>query len=198
MNAETQQLKLWRSPFGREYTDRNDQPKPQRIEAWRRILEGIDASRVLEVGCNAGWNLAYLDMLGVVEKIGIEPQAYAAGVARQRGHSVLQGTAFDLPFKDRWFDLAFTSGVLIHISPDDLGRALDEIYRVSARWIVAMEYDAPDEQEIQYRGHSGALWKRDHGAAWRARYPELRLVKRFALGSAEGYDDCTAHLFEKP
>jgi pseudaminic acid biosynthesis-associated methylase len=195
----TPQLALWRSDFGRAYTDRNDREKPERIAAWRRILDGIDTVRTLEVGCNVGWNLQYLARIGLTDLYGIEPQPGAVARARQRGpeFGVLHGTAFDLPFRDGYFDLAFTSGVLIHISPSTVGAALDEIYRVSRRWIIAIEYDAPAEQEIEYRGHAGALWKRDHGALWKARYPSLRLVRRLELGEESGYDDCTCHVFEK-
>ncbi|MBL0218116.1 MAG: methyltransferase domain-containing protein [Myxococcales bacterium] len=197
---QTSQLNLWRSEFGRDYTDRNDREKPERVTSWQRLLDGIVPTRALEIGCNVGWNLEYLRRLGVSELYGIEPQLYAVERARWRGpqFGVVQGTAFDLPFKDGWFDLAFTSGVLIHISPETVGAALDEIYRVSRRWIVAIEYDAPAETEINYRGHEGALWKRDHGGMWMARHPDLRLVRRLELSEAEGYDDCTAHLFEKP
>jgi pseudaminic acid biosynthesis-associated methylase len=199
MTSDTAQLTLWRSEFGRDYTDRNDHDKPERAEAWRHVLSGIAPRRVLEVGCNIGWNLVYLDRLGISELYGIEPQPDAVIRARARRPDlgVLLGTAFDLPFRDRFFDLVFTSGVLIHIAPDSLGTALDEIYRVSRRWIVAIEYDDPIEREIAYRGHTGALWKRDHGAAWRSRYPDLQLVRRIELGPELGYDDCTAHLFEK-
>jgi pseudaminic acid biosynthesis-associated methylase len=195
----TPQLALWRSDFGRAYTDRNDRERPERIAAWRRILDGVDTVRTLEVGCNVGWNLHYLSRLGLTDLYGIEPQPGAVARARQRGPElgVLHGTAFDLPFRDGYFDLAFTSGVLIHISPSTVGVALDEIYRVSRRWIIAIEYDAPHEQEIEYRGHAGALWKRDHGALWQQRYPGLRLVRRLELGEDSGYDDCTCHVFEK-
>ncbi|MEO8698593.1 MAG: pseudaminic acid biosynthesis-associated methylase [Kofleriaceae bacterium] len=196
---QTSQLALWRSEFGRDYTDRNDREKTERVESWRRILDGIQVSRLLEVGCNVGWNLEYLRRITDAELFGIEPQAYAVARARGRGpqFNVLQGTAFELPFRDNWFDLAFTSGVLIHISPDTVDNALDEIYRVSRRWIVAIEYDHPTEQEINYRGHEGALWKRDHGALWQSRHPDLVEVRRIALTDVDGYDDCTAHLFEK-
>jgi len=196
---ETSQLALWRSEFGRSYTDRNDREKPERVESWRRILDGITVNRALEVGCNVGWNLEYLRRLGVSEIFGIEPQPYAVERARWRGpqFGVVQGTAFDLPFRDGWFDLAFTSGVLIHIAPESIGTALDEIYRVSRRYIVAIEYDATTEQEITYRGHAGALWKRDHGGLWQSRYPDLQLIRRIELHAEDGYDDCTAHLFEK-
>ena len=193
------QLQLWVSEFGRSYTERNDVAKPERIISWQRLLEGIAPERAVEVGCNVGWNLVYLERLGVRELYGIEPQPSAVERARHRrpAFNVLHGTAFELPFRDRYFDLVFTSGVLIHIAPDSLGGALDEIERVSRRWIAAIEYDNPDEQEIPYRGHTGALWKRDHGAAWQARFPSLSLVRRLELGPDQGYDNCTAHLFEK-
>jgi pseudaminic acid biosynthesis-associated methylase len=200
MHDDNPQLALWRSEFGRAYTDRNDCDKPERVAAWRQLLDGIAPGRVLEVGCNIAWNLVYLDRLGVRELYGVEPQADALARARARrpDFHLLPGTAFELPLRDAFCDLVFTSGVLIHIAPDALPGALDEIYRVSRRWIIAIEYDAAAEQEIEYRGHAGALWKRDHGAAWQARFPELRLVRRLAFGAELGYDDCTAHLFEKP
>jgi pseudaminic acid biosynthesis-associated methylase len=196
----TAQLELWRSTFGRDYTNRNDHEKPERVESWRRLLDGIAPRRVVEVGCNVGWNLEYLSRLGVPELHGVEPQADAAARAHRRvaSVSVVQGTAFALPFETAWADLVFTSGVLIHISPQTVGAALDEIYRVSKRWIVAIEYDHPIEEEIRYRGHDAALWKRDHGALWTQRYPDLLEVRTLALSPADGYDNCTAHLFEKP
>jgi pseudaminic acid biosynthesis-associated methylase len=200
MMESTEQLNLWRSDFGRQYTDRNDVEKPERIATWKRLLGGIVPARVVEVGCNVGWNLEYLRRLGASELYAVEPQAYAVARARARApeFGVLQGTAFDLPFKDNFADLAFTSGVLIHIAPQDIARAMAEIYRVSKRYIVAIEYDAPTEQAITYRGTSDSLWKRDHGGIWQARYPELKQLARFEVGAADGYDDCTAHLFEKP
>jgi pseudaminic acid biosynthesis-associated methylase len=199
MKSDNSQLALWRSAFGRDYTERNDHDKPERAEAWRRLLSGIAPRRVLEVGCNVGWNLVYLDRLGISELYGIEPQIDAVAKARARKPelNVLVGTACDLPFRDQMFDLVFTSGVLIHIAPDALAGALDEIHRVSRRWIAAIEYDATVEHEVDYRGHRGALWKRDHRAAWQARHADLRLVRRLELGPELGYDHCTAHLFEK-
>ncbi|HEY4243369.1 MAG TPA: pseudaminic acid biosynthesis-associated methylase [Kofleriaceae bacterium] len=197
MQTGSEQLALWRSDFGAAYTDRNDRDQSVRLYAWRRLLEGVHPQATLEVGCNVGWNLVYLERLGLRGVRGVEPQAVAVATARSRDLDVVQGTAFALPFVDGAFELAFTSGVLIHISPGAIGAALDEIYRVSSRWIAAIEYDDPVEQEVAYRGHAGALWKRDHAALWRTRHPDLRVVRSLRLGAAEGYDDCTAHLFEK-
>jgi pseudaminic acid biosynthesis-associated methylase len=193
------QLQLWRSEFGRQYTDRNDVAKPERIASWQRLLDGIVPDRAVEVGCNVGWNLTYLKELGVKELFAVEPQPYAVEKARARNpeYNVLCGTGFDLPFKDGFADLAFTSGVLIHVAPADVAKVMAEMYRVSRRYIVAIEYDWPTEEEIKYRGNGDSLWKRPHGAIWQAAYPALRLIRKLELSPAEGYDNCTAHLFEK-
>src|SRR5262245_50844110 len=132
--CDTDQLALWRSDFGRQYTDRNDVEKPERITTWGRILDGVPGlGSILEVGCNVGWNLEYLRRNGFHDVTGIEPQPYAVDRIRRRWPelAVAVGTAFQLPFDAGSFDLAFTSGVLIHIDTADLPRALDEMYRVS-------------------------------------------------------------------
>jgi len=49
--------------------------------------------------------------------------------------NIIHGVADDIPFKDGYFDMVFTSGVLIHISPGNINRVLDEIYRCSREYI---------------------------------------------------------------
>ena len=69
--------------------------------------------------------------MGFTDLWGVEVQSYAVERARSRIPTVnlVQSSAFDLPYENAAFDLVFTSGVLIHVSPADLPRALDEIYR---------------------------------------------------------------------
>ena len=196
----TEQLDIWTSSFGADYTDRNDQEIPARRKSWERMLSGIKTESILEVGCNVGWNLTYLSALGRRGLAGVEPQPYALARAKQRlaQCQLSEGSAFALPSPDRSFDLVFTSGVLIHIHAADLRRALAEMYRVSRRYILYIEYDAQSEQAIGYHGESNALWKRDHCAAWLSAYPELRIIKKGHWAASAGYDDCTWCLFEKP
>jgi pseudaminic acid biosynthesis-associated methylase len=197
--ADTPQLALWRSEFGQRYTERNDLERPARVESLRAILAGVEIGHALEVGCNVGWNLRYLRRLGVPRVWGVEPQRYAVARARAADPEldVFEGTAFDLPFKDYTFDLVFTSGVLIHIGPSELPLALAEMARCSRRYLLVIEYDHAQEVEIDYRGHAGALWKRDHGAAVAAACPGFTRVRTGFLDAAAGYDDCTYHLFTR-
>ncbi len=198
--ATTKQLEIWKSNFGADYTDRNNRKFPRRIAAWRHMMTGIDAPRILEVGCNVGWNLTYLSQIGDYELHGIEPQPYAVKAARERSDefTVQVGDAFNLPFADDSFDLVFTSGVLIHIHPDDLPRAMAQIHRVSRRYVLYVEYDGPQEVGIAYRGQESALWKRNHRSAWQQAFPDLMPVRSGLWTEANDYDDCSWCLFEKP
>ena len=137
-------------------------------------------ARILEVGCNTGMQLVGLQAAGFENLYGIELQAYAVEKARDfvRGANILQGSGFDLPFKDNYFDLVCTNGVLIHIAPADLPRIMGEMVRCSGRYIMGYEYFAPDTTAINYRGNTGFLWKTDFARVFLENFPELRLVKQ--------------------
>lgn len=176
MPATTVQLKKWTGDFGKKYTERNvcspikldnfyrNNYGITRTELNRLFLRGVDRSaRILEVGCNVGDQLFCLQKMGFKNLYGIEPQEGAVEFARKRtpGINIIKGNAFDIPFKDRYFDVVYTSGVLIHISPKDIKKAISEIYRCSKEYIWGFEYYAKKYEEILYRGHRNLLWKTD-------------------------------------
>lgn len=137
-------------------------------------------ARILEVGCNTGMQLVGLQAAGFEQLYGIELQAYAVEKAREfvRGANILQGSGFDLPFKDNYFDVVCTNGVLIHIAPADLPRIMAEMVRCSGRYLMGFEYYATETTPIKYRGNEGFLWKTDFAQVFLNNFPELRLVKQ--------------------
>lgn len=195
------QLKIWESEFGKDYTNRNIVDWRIRLPAFKRILEGLSISRVLEVGCNRGHNLVALsEFLETSDLVGVDPNRHAVEIARSSSLKVgfLYGHAYDLPFKDRIFDLVFTAGVLIHIPLNNLPIALSEIYRVSKRYILAIEYFADEETVIHYHGHNDLLWKRNFLRHYQTQFPDLLLVRDGFLSFEEGFDRTHYWLFEKP
>jgi pseudaminic acid biosynthesis-associated methylase len=214
MQDLTEQEKFWKSDFGQEYTGRNNYTSKEDIDAFymdllgvtrsgmnEDFLDGLNIKNILEVGCNIGNQLNLLQTQGYKNLYGIEIQSDAVERAKEytKGINIVEGSAFDLPFRDNFFDLVFTAGVLIHISPDDIGRAMDEIYRVSDKYIWGYEYFSEEHVSIDYRGNDDRLWKADFAKLYVDRFSDLKLVKekRYPhVKSTTGAED-TMYLLEK-
>lgn len=202
-------LSAWTGAFGNAYTQRNavnDTRIARKAEMWKTVLRSISTAlpkTLLEVGANAGINLRALQQLHTMEMYALEPNAKARELlVRHRvvpvGHLV-NGTAEHIDLADDSVDLVFTNGVLIHIAPDDLESAYREIFRVSRRYVLTIEYFAHEPETKPYRGEIGLLFKRDFGALWLDLYPNLKLVDYgFFWKRATGLDNLTWWLFAKP
>lgn len=170
----TEQQEFWSGDFGKQYTDRNTFSRKDWTQTYQRLW-GVSReemnnefisklprdSRILEVGCNIGLQLRALQDMGFTQLYGIELQAYAVEKSREicSGINIIQGSGFDIPFKDKYFDIVCTNGVLIHISPKDLPTIMSEMARVCSKYIWGFEYYADDMEEIDYRGNQNRLWR---------------------------------------
>ena len=192
MDKKTKQIEKWSGEFGQEYTDRNTLSFDDwenalkknygstRTEMNTEFIGGLDRSiRILEIGSNTGNQLICLGKMGFHSLYGIELQKYAVELSKSRTKhiNIIQGSAFDIPYKDGFFDMVFTSGVLIHISPADVMDALEEIYRCTQNYIWGFEYFAEEYTQVTYRGNKELLWKADFKRLYLERFPDLRLVK---------------------
>lgn len=191
MTKAPPQSDVWSGAFGAAYTARNtfdgDELDAFYLREWgvtradmnRQVIGGLDRGlRILEVGCNIGNQLSVLTEMGFRNLYAIELQADAARQARERvpAANIVQGSAFDIPFKDGWFDLVFTSGVLIHIAPDDLPTVMREVHRCTRRYVWGFEYYETAFREIPYRGHAQLMWKGPYCARYREVCPNLAVV----------------------
>lgn len=198
---EVQRLEqLWSGEFGDAYVERNSRAGDLRGPFWREILEAFPASRVLEVGCNLGANLRWIaDRLPPGEAYGIDinQKAIQSLHAEIPAINALLGAARELPFRDCWFDLVFTMGVLIHQPPEILPIVMSEVVRCSRRWVLCGEYFAEQPTEVPYRGETRTLFKRDFGGTYQRLFPGLTLRKKGFLSRADGWDDVTYWMFER-
>jgi pseudaminic acid biosynthesis-associated methylase len=193
----TEQEEFWKGDFGRDYTARNRVDWRARVPFWRGILEATGAKSILEVGCNAAWNLRALREVNPLHPLltlyGMDINHNAVEEARAVGFPIFLASAMSLrPMNLRGFDLVFTAGVLIHIAPADLEQVMREIIWASNRYVLAVEYAADEEQEISYRGHAERLWKRPFGKLY-----EALGLKLIAEGEAQGFDRCHYWLMSK-
>lgn len=186
----TPQIKYWQGEFGKDYTDRNSISREDeryqaehgltRTELNEEFLGNFDRSiRILEVGSNVGTKLMLLQKMGFKNLYGIDISNYAVQRSKTTtvNINIIQASAFDIPFKDGFFDLVFTSGVLIHIAPSDIQKALLEIYRCTNDYIWGFEYYSDTYTEVTYREHEELLWKTDFAKLYLDSFDGLELVK---------------------
>jgi pseudaminic acid biosynthesis-associated methylase len=189
----TEQMAVWKGEFGADYTERNKFPDVESFNGYFRerfghgrddmndmFVSALDRqSRFLEIGANVGNQLAALQRMGFSRLYGLEIQRVAieASKSRWQGLDIVEGSGLDIPYKDNFADVVFTSDVLIHISPDDLGTVMDEIYRCSRSYIWGFEYFAPELTEINYRKNQNLLWKANYCQLFCDRFDDLEVVK---------------------
>jgi pseudaminic acid biosynthesis-associated methylase len=208
----TKQMDNWMGDFGNSYTTRNTLTLEQIDELYKKQY-GINNSElnelflgdlnrniwILEVGSNIGNKLLSLQKMGFKNLYGIEinSQAIEQAKANTKNINIIHGSALDIPFKDAYFDLVFTSGVLIHISPADIKRAISEIYRCSKKYIWGFEYYADAYTEIEYRGHSKLMWKADFAKLYFDQFKDLELIKEKRLKYLDDNNIDTMYLLMK-
>ena len=185
------QEKFWSGDFGNEYTKRNTRTPDEwdkfhlknwgvtKVNMYNEALSSLSKeAKILEIGCNTGMQLVGLKRMGFKNLYGIELQSNAVEESKKytSGINIIQGSGFDVPFKNGYFDLVFTSGVLIHISPDNLANIISEIYRCSSKYILGFEYFAEEETSVNYRGNEDYLWKMNYCKKYKNYFPNLKVV----------------------
>jgi pseudaminic acid biosynthesis-associated methylase len=202
------QLNTWKGGFGDRYIERNefeDWKMAPGTEAFRRMLASAKAESILEVGCNIGLNLIFIQNLfnGKIKLNAVEPNKTAYNkLISQPGLNLERSwncDGFHIPLPDASMDLVFTNGVLIHIHPDNLGRITDEITRVSKRYVLCSEYFSHEPVELPYHGKKGLLFKRDFGSFYLDRFSGLQCIDYGFIWMKEFqiFDNLNWWLFEK-
>lgn len=208
----------WTGSFGTDYQARNQSSWPSiknRSRLFGDLFQAMENANkanpspqpfptsVIEVGGGCGDNLRAIDMIyersrAPIKLMACDPHE-GARKAMADVATVMPGDLSALPYADGAADLVFTSGVLIHVPPADLDRALSEIHRVSKRWILSIEYYNNVPEEISYRGQSGMMWRRDWGEAWLEKFPDLKPIGYgFAWKRMTGLDNIHWTLLERP
>jgi len=187
------QESIWISIFGEKYTDRNKFDSADsdlfyskhygisRTEIYKEFLDDLlpKDSKILEIGCNIGIQLNLLQKLGYNNLWGIDLQEYALDIGRKqyKGLNLCCASVYDLPFKDNYFDLIFTNGLLIHIHPNNLKFAIQEMYRVSNKYLLSWEYYNDIIINVDYHGYSEVLWKANYPQLFLDLFPNLNEIK---------------------
>lgn len=213
----TKPIDLWKGKFGNDYSDRNPitaEDIENRKEIWYDILvlirnlrktERIFEDSFFEMGAGTGRNIISLHDLYVQNKIA-RPKLFAEE-PNDRTRALLIANAKEIGANLHIIDkkeaapreiadITFTSGVLIHIPPYELIAQMKELYRLSKKYIVIMEYFSPELREVQYHGEK-AMWLNDFGSIMLDNFPVTCLTCGFFWKRKTGVDNLTYWIFEK-
>jgi len=200
---KTPQEGFWAGQFGSAYIERNqsEQLLASNTAFFAEIFQHTSPLRsLIEFGANVGMNLQAIQRLQPSTQLSaVEINHDACQRLRQLEYvAVHEQSLFDFS-PEQAYDFAFTKGVLIHIHPDFLTAAYQQLYDASSRYICVAEYDNPTPVELSYRGHEGRLFKRDFAGEMLDRFGDLELVAcGFSYRRARfPQDDLTWFLLQK-
>lgn len=176
------------------------------VKAWSQILSGSlgDITSVVDVGANIGRNIGFLQDSNLLPNasytaIDINEQALRQLNSNFPNTKTIQSSIQTLDCGDT-FDLVFTSGVLIHISPDNLHQVFDKLIKLTSKYCILIEYFNRTPIELSYQGRSKLLWKRDFGRDF-LNYSGFELCSYGFLWGYEydqaGFDDTTYWVFRR-
>jgi len=200
-----EQQEFWSKQYADEYRKKNSTFNLDLgIKGWAEMLKGTsDVNSILECGCNIGRNINFLNFLmpeankSIIE---ISPDAYNFVTREYKLERAFNGPIVEADFEHGSFDLTFTSGVLIHIHPNDLLSNMTKVHQLSSRYILMGEYFNRTPVMIEYQGQKDKLFKRDFGKLFMENFDVKLVDYGFLWGhiyDPAGFDDFTWWLFEK-
>ena len=204
-NTLNQQEQFWAKTYASDYIKKNNSFDLKKgIEAWNKMsLQIPNIKNILECGCNIGKNLNCLNRVYPQAKksiIEISKPAYDHVLKTYNVKNAYNGSIISSNFSLNSFDLVFTMGVLIHISPKNLIANMKKIFDYSNKYILIGEYFNRQPTTIIYQGLSNKLFKCDFGKIFINNFNVKLIDYGFLWGHLydnAGFDDITWWLFEK-
>jgi pseudaminic acid biosynthesis-associated methylase len=196
---------FWRDIYAEEYIIRNNNfDLDLGIKAWAQMTRKLVLVKsILECGCNIGRNINFLNYLmpeadkSIVE---ISPVAFKLVSEKYSLVDALNCSIRSSDFNGKQFDLVFTSGVLIHIPPEDLLENLSKIYSLSKKYILFCEMFSRTPRTVRYKGEDDLLFTRDYGRFFLDNFKGKVIDYGFLWGhffDDAGFDDGHYWVFEK-
>jgi len=125
-------LERWEAKYGAiERGERLHDRHKNYLEETAIIGQYLPNGRLLDVGCNAGWLMGYLQKTGRYDLEGVEPSPILARIARRRlGVTIHQSYLDELTERDNAYDGLMATDVIEHILPEKINEFVSNIHRV--------------------------------------------------------------------
>lgn len=140
-----------------------------------KYANGINT--VIEFGANVGQNLIALKQLLPSSNFSaVEINGKACEELRKLKWLNVYNESILAFSPTKTYDFVFIKGVLIHINPEELIVTYEKLYKSTKKYLLVAEYYNPTPIEVNYRGHTNRLFKRDFAGEILNKYEDLELV----------------------
>ena len=205
------QQNFWKGSFGDSYIKRNSsldqvnelykkQTAITQEEIFNEFFNPLKRDiSIIELGCNIGIKLSILKKMGFVNLTGVEINKNALKEAQYNNPEInfIQSSIESFNPNQEKFDLVFTSGVLIHISPLSINQIIKKIIDLSRNYIFGFEYFSENLVEIKYRENPESLWKQNFPKLFQKQSSDLQLIKEKKINYLNENLVDVAYLFSK-
>lgn len=158
------QQAFWEGDLGNDYIYRNteltnfqytDGNRKSIVEDFFKDI--LRDTSILELGCNTGNMIRILKDMGFTDITGLDINEEAIDTISKEfpQYSFIHSSIESLQIQ-RKYDLVYTSGVLVHIHPDNLDRIIRKIKLLSRKYIFGLEYYNETLTEEPY--HDTVFW----------------------------------------
>lgn len=113
----------------------------------RDLAVSLRVQSVLEVGCSAGNDLKLFSDHITVNGIDISDVAITLARESLPNFNFKLGNITSIPFENDSVDLVFTRNLFNHLDEQDIKKAIDELFRVSKKYIFNIELFSENEQK---------------------------------------------------
>lgn len=124
--------------------------QPQHTWMLSKIKKNPDA-KIVEIGCGFGRNIKFLIENGVdAEKItGIDISkkmiSYASTYINNKKVTLIVGDIISLPFHQNSFDISLIHGVFMHVPPQQIDKAIENVFSITKQFIINVEQNYPTD-----------------------------------------------------
>ena len=114
----------------------------------RDLALSLRMENILEVGCNAGNDLKLFPQEFGVNGIDTSEIAINQALQNLPKFNFKRANIVEIPFKDNSIDLVFTRNVFNYLEFAQIKKAVDELFRVSKKYIFNIELFLDNEEKI--------------------------------------------------
>ncbi len=131
---------MYDKDFWNKYTEEDEANYNEEFAKFIRDLAlSLKAKNVLEVGCNTGNDLRAFPEDFEVHGIDLNQNAIEKAKKKLSTFKFQKASVTDIPYPDSSIDFVFTHNFLNYITDDEMLKAVNELFRVSNKYILNCE-----------------------------------------------------------